>query len=90
LTCLDGSLKHGGMDYTIRGVPRSVDKALRQRARREGQSLTAVAIELLRTALGLEGETVKHRDLGDIAGSWVHDAETEAAIEEQRRVDPEP
>ena len=77
------------MQYTIRGVPKVVDQALRERARREGRSLTEVAIELLSLALGLKEQSVKHRDLADVAGSWVRDAETDAALEDQRRVDPE-
>ena len=77
------------MQYTIRGIPKVVDQALRERARREGRSLTEVAIELLAVALGLREQNVKHRDLADVAGSWVEDAETEAALEGQRRIDPE-
>jgi len=77
------------MKYTIRGVPREVDEALRDRARREGKSLAEVAIDLLAVALGLKEEHVRQRDLHDVAGTWVGDAETEAAFEDQRRSDPE-
>ena len=34
-----------GMQYTLRRIPRDLDKALRQRARKEGRSLNEIAIE---------------------------------------------
>lgn len=56
------------MQYTIRAVPKAVDKALRARAKAEGKSLNQVAVELLEEAVGL-GDTQKpRRDLSDIAG----------------------
>lgn len=39
------------MQYTIRGIPRSVDRALRERARRENRSLNEVAVEALAEGL---------------------------------------
>lgn len=36
----------------------------------------------------LESER-KRRDLSDLAGSWEEDPETDAVLEEQRRIDPE-
>lgn len=73
--------------YTIRGVPASVDRALRARARREGRSLNEVAIEALRTWVGEGPGGPSHHDLDDLAGSWEEDPAFDAAIEAQDRVD---
>jgi hypothetical protein len=48
-----------------------------------------VAIEAMIRALGLDGDSAPQRDLGDIAGSWVADADTERALDEQRVLDPD-
>jgi hypothetical protein len=75
------------MQYTVRGIPKSVDEALRRRARMEGKSLNEAAIEALAEGLGLGAEPVVRRDLSDIAGSWNRDAAVEAALGAQDEVD---
>lgn len=77
------------MQYTLRNIPKALDEALRRRARQEGKSLNEVAIEALMRALGMTGTPVRHRDLGDVAGSWESDPEMDRALEEQRRIDPD-
>ena len=77
------------MQYTLRNIPRDVDQALRRLARAEGRSLNEVAVDALRRALGLTEEPVTQRDLQDIVRTWVDDPETDAALAEQRRIDPE-
>jgi plasmid stability protein len=77
------------MQYTIRNISTVVDRALRERARREGKSLNEVAIEALARGLDVEGHPVRRRDLGAIAGSWVRDREIDRALDEQRRIDPD-
>lgn len=77
------------MQYTLRNIPPALDKALRTRAREEGESLNEVAIETLLAGLGLTGTPIKRRDLGDIAGSWTRDPKIDEALQEQRRIDPE-
>jgi plasmid stability protein len=72
--------------YTLRGIPPSVDRALRARARREGRSLNDVAVDALRAAVG-EGGSLVHDDLDDLAGTWEEDPAFDAAIEDQRRID---
>ena len=76
------------MQYTIRRIPKEVDRELRLRARREGKSLNEVAVEALAAATGTSTR-VKYRDFSDLVGSWVHDEETEQVLEEQRQIDPE-
>lgn len=75
------------MQYTVRGIPKSVDEAIRRRARVEGKSLNEVAVEAMAEGLGLGAEPLIRRDLGDIAGSWKKDAAVEAALAAQDEVD---
>ena len=78
-----------GMQYTIRNVPKSVDQALRKRAREEGKSLNEAVVEVLKKALLAGGERVRHHDLDFMIGTWVEDPQFDKAIAEQRRIDPE-
>lgn len=75
------------MQYTIRGIPAVVDKALRRRARTTGKSLNEAAIEALSEGVGVSGAPRKRRDLSDIAGTWVSEPEVEAALADQRQID---
>ena len=75
------------MQYTIRGIPPAVDKALRRRARTAGKSLNEAAIEALAEGVGVAGAPRKYRDLSDIVGTWVEDKEFDAAIADQHRID---
>jgi hypothetical protein len=77
------------MQYTLRGISKGLDLAVRERARREGKSLNEVAIAALAEGLGLAGERTPRRNLDDIAGTWKKDAAVEKAIADQHRVDPD-
>ena len=54
------------MRYVIRGIPASLDAALRERARASGKSLNEVAIEALMVGTGLTSVPRKRRDLSDL------------------------
>ena len=73
--------------YTIRNVPKVVDRALRRRAGRLSKSLNEVAVDALARGAGVEQEAAEHHDLDFLFGSWVEDEAVDAAIGEQRRVD---
>lgn len=75
------------MQYTIRNVPDDLDKALRERARREGRSLNEVALEALRRDVGLLSEQPKRRDLSSFSGTWIDDPDVEKALADQRAID---
>jgi len=75
------------MQYTIRGIPKAIDSAVRERAKAEGKSLNEVAVEALADGLGLGDSDVVRRDLSDVAGTWKRDAAVEAALADQDRVD---
>lgn len=77
------------MQYTLRNVPRSLDRALREQARSRNKSLNEIVLEALQRALGLDGEPGVQRDLSDIVGTWQDDPEMDRVLAEQRRVDPE-
>ena len=49
--------------------------------------MNEVAIKALVQGLGLGGECVVRRDLGDIAGTWTTDKAVEQALAAQDRVD---
>lgn len=78
-----------GMQYTLRNIPREVDKALRRKAKREGKSLNEIAVEALSDGAGVGREPSKNHQLDFAIGTWVEDPEFDKIMEEQRRIDPE-
>lgn len=77
------------MQYTIRGIPSALDQALRLRAKQEGKSLNAVAMDALVRGLDLEATGFPHTDLDDLIGSWQEDPAFDAAVAEFDKVDEE-
>jgi hypothetical protein len=77
------------MTLTLANIPLELDEALRKKAIAEGKALDEVALDAMRTGLGLSNGGAKLRDLSDIAGTWISDPEVEAALRDQDRVDPE-
>jgi hypothetical protein len=75
------------MQYTLRGIPPALDEAIRERARVEGKSINEIAVAALADGVGLGAEDIVRRDLSDIVGMWVEEAEVEAALSAQDRVD---
>ena len=73
--------------YTIRNVPKVVDRALRRRAGRLSKSLNEVAVEALARGAGVEQEAAEHHDVDFLFGSWVEDAAVATALTDQRRID---
>ena len=74
------------MQYTIRGIPPKVNKALRARARAAGKSLNEAAIIALAEGSGVNGPLRKRRTLSDIAGTWKSDKGFESALAAQDSV----
>ncbi len=74
------------VQYTIRGIPREVDQALRKKAHERKISLNRLLVAELTNAAGLSGER-KYRSLKGIAGTWEEDPEFDRVLEEQRRID---
>lgn len=77
------------MQYTVRRVSRTLDQAIRRRARAEGKSLNEIALEALAEGLGVGTEPAPRRALEDVAGTWVEDPAIDAALADQDRIDDE-
>ena len=75
------------VQYTIRRVPLEVDRRLRARAARSGTSLNRELLGVLERAAGASSAREPYRDLDAFFGSWTADAEVDASLSEQRRVD---
>ena len=75
------------MQYTLRDIPSLLDSELRRRAKDEGKSLNAVALEALIRGAGLGATALRLRDVSDIAGTWQEDREFDQVIAEQDRID---
>ncbi|HKJ85521.1 MAG TPA: hypothetical protein VKA06_05565 [Spirochaetia bacterium] len=73
--------------YTIRNVPESIDRELRQRAKRTGKSLNDTAVEAIKRGLGVANTDHAYDDLDDLAGTWQHDEAFDRAIQDQDTVD---
>ncbi len=74
--------------YTIRQVPPSVDKALRQKAAQQKMSLNAIVLHALEVEAGISAEPRVHHDLDAFFGSWIADAAVDRALAEQRKIEP--
>ena len=61
---------------------------LRRPARERRKSLDQVAVGTRKQAVGA-AEPRKRRDLSDLRGTWTDDPDTDAALANQRRIDPE-
>lgn len=75
--------------YTIRYVPPSVDRALRERAKAEKKSLNQAALEALSRGAGVTEERAVHHDLDHIMGTWEEDPEFDKALAAQDVIERE-
>ena len=75
--------------YTIRAVPDAVDRAVRQRARRESKSLNTVVVEAIARGLELDARPAVNTDLDDLIGTWQEDPEFDRAVAAFERIDEE-
>lgn len=72
----------GIMQYTIRQVPKQVDKALRARAKAQKKSLNQIALEALAQIAGVSDDPAKPKR--DLSFMGKMDDETYKAIQEVR------
>ena len=73
--------------YTIRAVPDAVDRAIRQRAKRDEKSLNAVVVDAIARGLELDARPAVYTDLDDLIGTWQEDPEFDRAIADFERID---
>lgn len=76
-----------GIQYTLRDVPPTLDRALRRRAKQLSKSLNEVALEALTRGAGVSHEVREQHDLDFLFGSWVEDPEVDQALADQRKID---
>ncbi len=77
---------------TVRNLPPSVAKAVKDKARKEKLSLNKAIVRLLEEATGVSPkESDTHHDLDHLAGVWSEEEYREfmEALREQRQIDPE-
>jgi len=74
------------LQYTIRGIPKEVDQALRRKAHQRKISLNRLLVEELTNATSATPAR-KHRSLKGIAGKWCEDPEFDRALQGQRQID---
>ena len=76
---------------TVRNLPREVERAVQDKARKEGWSLNRAVAALLAEATGrAAGKASGHHDFDKYAGRW-RKAEADAfdaSLRDQRKVDP--
>jgi hypothetical protein len=77
------------MQYTLRNIPRNLDRALRSKAKAEGKSLNQAALEAIQRGLGLEHEKRVVRDLDWFLGTAELEPEVLRALAEQDVVNPD-
>jgi len=78
--------KPAPVQYTVRGVPREVDRVLRQRAKQRGASLNQLLVDELTLA------TIGHpmrADFSDLVGKWTPDAAFDEIVASQRQIEPD-
>ena len=73
------------VQYTVRGVPREVDVALRRKAAKRKLSLNQMIVEeLSESAIGAK----KRADFSDLVGKWTPDAVFDEILAAGRKIDP--
>ena len=75
--------------YTIRGITKEIDHAVRQKANDTGKSLNAVLIESLCKGLPVEKKEKSTNGLEKFIGSWTEDPEFDKVMEECSQVHPD-
>ena len=77
------------VQYTVRSVPEDVDKALREKAVREGCSLNTYIVDTLKNGTGLSDTPPSFHDLDQLSGKWIKDKECDKALGEFDKIDEE-
>lgn len=81
-------MKAKALQYSVRNVPPSVDRALRRKAAARGVSLNAVLLGALESAAGVGAPPKLNHDLDGFFGTWVADPRVDRALSGLRKVDP--
>ncbi len=83
-SCHNACMREQAVQYTVRGVPADVDRALRDRAARQKKSVNQVILdELTNATIG----TRQIADFSDLVGRLQPDSAFDDILESQRKVD---
>jgi plasmid stability protein len=74
------------IQYTIRNVPPSVDKVLRQRAKHTGKSVNQLLVDILRLSTRSSGQANSIESLFGQGGQFLDDS-FDQAIDDLSRID---
>jgi plasmid stability protein len=74
------------IQYTVRGIPREVDRALRKKAAKHKLSLNQIILDELTAATT---GSRKRADFDDLVGKWTPDPGFDEIIASQRKIDPD-
>lgn len=85
-TCMSKSVTQ----YTVRRIPVELDRRLKSMARQKGLSLNSFIVECLAKEASLALERPTYHDLDHLFGKWREDAEFDAIVRGQRRIDEAP
>ena len=81
---LKAGLAHEVVQYTVRGVPKEVDRALRTKAAQLKISLNQLVVnELTRATIGRP----RKADFSSLVGQWTPDPDFDDVIASQRQID---
>lgn len=75
------------VQYTIRNVSPSVDRALRRKAAQRQVSLNKLLLKALEAEAGVGPAPREHHDLDEFFGSWRKDSKVNRALTDVRKVD---
>ncbi len=74
------------IQYTVRGIPQEVDRALRRKAAQRRLSLNQIIVEELTAATT---GARKRADFHDVTGQWTADPAFDEIMSTQRQIDPD-
>jgi hypothetical protein len=75
------------VQYTLRHVPKRLDRALRQRRKKAGGTLNQIAIETLERGLKDIPQYGNFHDLDSLSGTWQEDKAFDAIIEANHQIE---
>lgn len=73
--------------YTVRGISETIDATAREKSKKLGKSLNSVLLDALSRGLGVEEKAPVYNDMDDLSGTWIHDPDTESALEDFEKID---
>lgn len=84
-------LKAPTSQYTLRGVPPHVSRALRKIAKQQDKSINQLILEYLNRLVGVTEpvSAAVYSDLDRLIGSWRDDPDFDQALIAQSNIDPE-